>query len=275
MQLLQPGEDSRWATAADRVPPLGSIYWLDLDGDASDSLRALRETAAAPWVPVLVSGAPHAIEAFLEATPFPQIVVRSVGPRPDAALARGRVARMQMPEPASLAEWIVCRLGMQADPRWLQLILEDGTPVKPTPAVAARPWLAAGVSRRGFYRKAMAFGPLSPANWHRIVILAGQALRGETTVEYLASEVGIGTKALRHGVQRMLGCRLAEYRASQGWVWVLETALRKHGYTGARCRRRHDSSGGRVDPRTVSVRRTTSYEALNAIKATSRVRKFS
>jgi hypothetical protein len=275
MQLLEPGEDSRWAAAADRVPPLGGIYWLEIEGNPSDSLRALRDTAAAPWVPVLVSGSPHALDAFLGATPFPQIVVRSIGPRPDAALARSRVARMRLPEPASLAEWIAHRLGIQADPSWLSMILEGGVTMRPTPADAARPWLAAGVSRRGFYRKAMGFGPLSPGNWRRIAVLAGQARRGEATVEHLASEIGVGTKALRQAVRRLLGCRLADYRTSQGWVWVVETALRKHGYTGARYGSRYDSRGLRVDARTGSVPRTASCDPPHAIEARSRVRESS
>ena len=223
MDVLIPHAPA-WATGADHAPSLGSIGWLDLHGPAIDALRAIEFAVSRPWVPLLVAGPALAVQAFRLRTPAPDLVLHAPGPRPAPADARRHLAHSPAPPARSLAGWVAGRCLVPTAKPLLAAMMDDSV---------RAPWAAVGCSRREFYRRAASLGPLRPGDWRRLSLLARQGMRSDLTVEHLASNVGVGFKALRRQVASLVGGAMAEYRTNPGWSWVLESALRRHGIIAA------------------------------------------
>lgn len=231
MQLLKPGR-SDWH-AAEAPLALGSIAWLDLDVGTVEVLRAYELILEAPWVNVMVRGHAAAVESFTSVVPYPEAIVPTPGPRPSADQARERLAEAPAPTASVTAQWLARRLGEPTIENLLMDLLETTPRGNGTRNGDEGPQPPGGVSRRGFYRRAEALRPLRPGDWRRLFSLTCQTRRCNTTVEHLASNLSVGARALRKRIEWLLGCRLADYRTNPGWMWLLESALRRHGYVGA------------------------------------------
>lgn len=223
MQILGPQAEV-WTPASTLDPDIGSIAWVDLSSAPGAGLNALEYLLAFPWVQVLTAGPEDLASKLRGQLPSPDLVAGSLGPQPAASEARMRLESSPVPTCASIAAWLAARIGRPDLGPMLTAML--GT-------AGAAPWDSAGVSRRAFYRRAGAVGPFRPGDWRRLAGLARQTRRGESTVEHLASRVGVGVKALRGQVESLLGLTVAEYRETPGWAWVLESALRRHGLVAA------------------------------------------
>lgn len=218
MELLTP-DSSEWTAVVDR-PPLGSLLWLDPSRGAIAALEALEFAVDNPWIPVLVTGPASVARAFQHRAPHPDLVIHAplVQLAPEDALQY--VSRSTAPTADSIARWIADRCRMPTVEPFLATLMGD----LPSP-----PWATLRCSRREFYRRATRLGPLRPGDWRRLSALARQQRRAEISVDHLASNVGVGLKALRRQVARLVGVRVATYRKFPGWAWVLEATLRRHG----------------------------------------------
>lgn len=99
---------------------------------------------------------------------------------------------------------------------------------------------AGALPYRTLCRQLHRLGPLRPRDWRALARLVGIGLgTGRAGVD-LARDSGIDPRTLRHRLRRLLGIGTHEYRERVGWEWILETALRRHGYLRApeRARRR-------------------------------------
>ena len=228
MQVLHRGQ-SEWVTyRGDRDPPLGSISLLSVEAAPLEVLCGVETSGAAPWVPIFVSGARNVADAFRRVTHFPRMVVETPRWRPSPEKARVLVGRVVSPTAAAAAGWLAKRLELRAGTGILPLLLGGGSEA---PSRENRdPWLTAGMSRQEFCRRAEEFKPLLPGDWRRLRTLTCRISRAGCSLEHLAFDLGIGIRALRYQVQRLLGCSVEEYRHTPGWAWVLEAALRRHRY---------------------------------------------
>jgi hypothetical protein len=214
-------------TALQAVPPvlpLGSIFILDVDKDAS-ALRGVTGTLRrAPWSPLLVvTRAPTAdpgVLQELEGVPgSPAFLVR----RPDdgvslPALAQHAVCGRRPVDPDTVAAYVAARMwrpsiampmaiAMSAAPRGLARV-----------ALGVR-WLAGRLS---------SLGDLEAAEWREVYHHATRAGNPRLTGAQAAERMGIDLWTLRRRLQHLAGVTSDQYREYAGWEWFVEAVLRTH-----------------------------------------------
>ncbi len=214
-------------TALETVPPvlpLGGIFILDVDKDAS-ALRGVTSTLRrAPWAPLLMvtraPGTDPAVLQELEGIPgSPAFLVR----RAEDGLSLPGLVQHSMcsrrpADPEQVAAYVASRLrrpsiampmtiAMSAPPRGLARV-----------AFGVR-WLAGRLS---------SLGDLEAAEWREVFHLATGAGHPRLTGAQAAERMGLDLWTLRHRLRHLAGVTSDQYREYAGWEWFVESVLRTH-----------------------------------------------
>jgi len=206
------------------VLPLGSIFILDVDKDAS-AIRGVSSTLRrAPWAPLLVvtrapTGNPDVLQELDGVPGSPAFLVR----RPDEGLplasqAQHAVLSRRPADPEQVASYVASRLrrpsiampmtiAMSAPPRGLARV-----------AFGVR-WLAGRLS---------SLGDLEASEWREVFHLATGAGNLRLTSAQAAERMGLDLWTLRRRLQHLGGVTSDQYREYAGWEWFVESVLRTH-----------------------------------------------
>lgn len=237
LAVLEPNTAVLREASSIRAPRLGSVVVCDMAADVFGLADARAFHAAAPWCPIcLVSEldgpADWAIRQAFEPRPGLFALLRSgmddVCQDPD--LARHAVLARRPCGPEEVAGYIRMRTGRSDLSATLEACF-----------AAARSGVADSRAphRSTMSRHLSAFQPLKAHDWTAIGGLAQSWCRRAwsvpSSVESVAGEIGMDPRTLRSRVRRYCGCSFREARARVGWEWIVEAALRVHGYVRPAC----------------------------------------
>lgn len=205
------------------IPEVGSIAIIYLSRNPAAIVEALGLQLQAPWAPVCLcahSFSEH--ERFIGAfepthAPFARVICDSSAPTPN--VLRG-VSLRPGPNPSALADYIAMRCRRPDLASTLRGIF-DSASVEP-------------IHRTTVWRRLMGFGKLRPHDWSaigRYVVAHNRGWStGRRTVEHVAHAHGIEPRSLRRWAPRYFGCPAPDTLKVPGWEWLVELALRRHGY---------------------------------------------
>ena len=110
-------------------------------------------------------------------------------------------------------------------------------------AVWSPDWPHQGTAERTIRHRFHRLGSHGPHDWIRIHRLIRAKTEGRNmTMEQRAQLVGTEARTLRSWVARYLGVSMKTFRATAGWEWILELALRRGGF-------QLEDAGGRLASR--------------------------
>ena len=207
-----------------RLPVLGAVALAQVDGRHGLSPQLVELLEQAPWtVPCIVVAAAAVSAAVLQSIwslPVQPAVLIPSDPRSRTTPAAAMAAALNRPRPtaAHLVAYVVRRtnsvvLGQTLDQIW-----------------NPRPTLGGANAERTVRYRLRRLGRYGSHDWiriHRMVRLKTECLG--MTVEEQAHLVGTEARTLRSWVARYLGMPMKTFRATAGWEWVLELALRRGG----------------------------------------------
>jgi hypothetical protein len=206
------------------VPPLGSIFILDVDL-GTGAIRGVSGTVRrAPWAPLLVvtraSPADPEVLRELEGVPgSPAFLVR----RPDEGIPLGSLARQAVCsrrpiDPEQLAAYIASRLRRPSIAMPMTIAMSAPTRGLARVAFGVR-WLAGRLN---------SLGDLDASEWRDVFHLAAGAGNLRLSSAQAAERMGLDLWTLRRRLERLAGATLDQYREYAGWEWFVESVLRVH-----------------------------------------------
>ena len=204
-------------------PAVGSIAIIYLSRNPLAIVEASELQTQVPWAPVCLcaqsfSEHERSISA-LEPThaPFARVISEGSAPTPSVLKV---VSLRPGPSPSALAGYIAMRSRRPDLVSTLRGIFDSAT-VEP-------------IHRTTVWRRLIGFGKLRPHDWSAIGRYVVAHARGWSTgrrsVEQVAYAQGIGVRALRRWAPLHFGRSAAETLKVPGWEWLVEAALRHHGY---------------------------------------------
>ncbi len=207
-----------------RLPVLGAVALAQVDGRHGLSPQLTELLEQAPWTVPCIVVAPSAVSASvlqsIWSLPVQPAVLIPADPRTRVTPAAAVAAALTRPRPtpAHLVAYVVRRtnsvvLGQTLDQIW-----------------NPRPTLGGANAERTVRYRLRRLGHYGSHDWiriHRMVRLKSEGLG--MTVEEQAHLVGTEARTLRSWVARYLGMPMKTFRATAGWEWVLELALRRGG----------------------------------------------
>ena len=207
-----------------KLPALGAVALAQIDGRHGLSPQLAELLEQAPWTVPCIVVAPAAVSASvlqqIWSLPVQPAVLIPSDPRSRVTPASAMAAAGSRPRPtaAHLVAYVVRRtnsvvFGQTLDQIW-----------NPRPALGG-----ANAERTVRYRLRR-LGQYGSHDWIRIQRMVRLKTEGlGKTVEEQAHLVGTEARTLRAWVARYLGMPMKTFRATAGWEWVLELALRRGG----------------------------------------------
>ncbi len=207
-----------------RLPALGSIAVVRIDGQQGVPPQLAELLDRAPWTVPCIVIAPTAVSAAVLQSIWslpvqPAVLVASDrSSRITAAAAAKAAANRSRPTAAHFVAYVVRRtnsvvLGQTLDQIW-----------------GRRSALAGGNAERTVRYRLRRQGTFSRHDWIRVhSLLRVKTEAAAETVEQQAHAVGTEARTLRSWVARYLGMTMKTFRATIGWEWILELALARGG----------------------------------------------
>lgn len=208
------------------TPVAGSIAIIYLSRNPVAIVEARGLQMRVPWAPVCLcahSFSEH--ERFISAlesthAAFARVICE--GSAPTRSVLRS-VSLRPGPSPSALASYITLRCRRPDLASTLRGIFDTRT-VEP-------------VHRTTVWRRLVGFGKLRPHDWSAIGRYVEAHSRGWSTgrraVERVAHAQRLEARALRRWARRYFGLSAPETLKVPGWEWLVEIALRRHGYIRA------------------------------------------
>jgi hypothetical protein len=206
------------------VPPLGSVYMLEVD-DLADGLEVADSLQACPWVPlVLVQRSAHVPAGLLEALQGLRGTPAFVWRRPDDGLpinvlAQDAVRGRPAPDADQVAGWVAHRAGRPELASSLAVAMAS----RPPRGVLAR----FSPSARWLARRLRGFSSLTATDWREVFHLTTAAGNTRLTTAQAAQRLECDMWTLRRRLERLGGVTTDQYRLLAGWEWFLEAVVRK------------------------------------------------
>ena len=206
------------------VLPLGSIFILDVDKDAS-AIRGVSSTLrSAPWAPLLVvtraSASDPEVLRELDGVPgSPAFLVRRPEDGPALpSLAQHAVCSRRPADPEQVAAYVAARLRRPSIAMPMTIAMSAPTRGLARVAFGVR-WLAGRLN---------SLGDLDASAWRDVFHLATGAGNLRMTSAQAAERMGLDLWTLRRRLQELAGVTSDQYREYAGWEWFVEAVLRTH-----------------------------------------------
>ena len=198
--------------------PLGAVFVCHTDG--AGGLRSIDWTPVrqSPWCPLAVAEGPNLpLAVVLALRSLPNDIV-PFGPLQKMSTPLEAVRIRPGPDPATFCGYLDLRVaGQTLAPAVLRCL--EGTPETGLPRTLHRR-LAQPRSTDG----------LHASDWRHLWRLTSLAPRPDESVAMLADRYGADERTLRAHLGRLIGMSPSEFRARIGCEWVIEAALRRHGF---------------------------------------------